>query len=147
VIGYWRFGGDTAPESRPLLATVERGDIENAVTAAGFLQPSTFVDVGAQVSGQLEVLHVEVGDVVAAGDPLAEIDATVQFNRVEASRASLRALEAQLSAREASLKLATANAERQTRLMDDDATTEADFDNAMNSLASAQSGLVQLCER
>lgn len=141
---YWVFSGESAPTTRPLLATVEVGDIENAVTAAGFLQPSTFVDVGAQVSGQLEVLHVEVGDLIAAGDLLAEIDATVQFNRVAASRASLRALEAQLSAREASLKLATANAERQTRLMDDDATTEADFDNAMNSLASAQSGLTQL---
>jgi len=101
---YWTFSGDSGPTTRPLLATVEVGDIENAVTAAGFLQPSTFVDVGAQVSG----------------------------------------LEAQLSAREASLKLATANAERQTRLMDDDATTEADFDNAMNSLASARSGLTQL---
>lgn len=141
---YWTFSGDSGPTTRPLLATVEVGDIENAVTAAGFLQPSTFVDVGAQVSGQLEVLHIEVGDVVAEGDLLAEIDATVQFNRVEASRASLHALEAQLSAREASLKLATANAERQTRLMDDDATTEADFDNAMNSLASARSGLTQL---
>jgi len=141
---YWTFSGDSGPTTRPLLATVEVGDIENAVTAAGFLQPSTFVDVGAQVSGQLEVLHIEVGDVVAEGDLLAEIDATVQFNRVEASRASLRALEAQLSAREASLKLATANAARQTRLMDDDATTEADFDNAMNSLASARSGLTQL---
>ena len=138
------FRGDTAATTRPLLATVEVGDIENAVTAAGFLQPSNFVDVGAQVSGQLEVLHVEVGDVVAEGDLLTEIDATVQFNRVEASRASLRALEAQLSAREASLKLATANAKRQTRLMDDDATTEADFDNATNSLASAESGLIQL---
>jgi macrolide-specific efflux system membrane fusion protein len=141
---YWTFSNDDGPTTRPLFATVEVGDIENAVTAAGFLQPSTFVDVGAQVSGQLEALHVEVGDVVAEGDLLAEIDATVQFNRVEASRASLRALEAQLSAREASLKLATANAERQARLMDDDATTESDFDNAMNSLASAQSSLTQL---
>jgi len=33
---------------------------------------------------------------------------------------------------------------RQTRLMDDDATTEADFDNAMNALAAAQSSLTQL---
>jgi macrolide-specific efflux system membrane fusion protein len=141
---YWTFSDDAGPTTRPLFATVEVGDIENAVTAAGFLQPSTFVDVGAQVSGQLKALHVEVGDVVVEGDLLAEIDATVQFNRVEASRASLRALEAQLSAREASLNLATANAARQTRLMDDDATTEADFDNAMNSLASAQSSLTQL---
>ena len=141
---YWTFSGESGPTTRPLLATVEVGDIENAVTAAGFLQPSTFVDVGAQVSGQLEILHIDVGDVVSEGELLAEIDATVQFNRVEASRASLRALEAQLSAREASLRLATANAERQARLMDDDATTEADFDNATNSLASAQSSLTQL---
>lgn len=141
---YWMFGGESGPVTRPLLATVEVGDIENAVTAAGFLQPSEYVDVGAQVSGQLEALHVDVGDIVKAGDLLAEIDATVQFNRVAASRASLQGLEAQLSAKQAALQLAEANARRQTRLMDDDATTESDFDNAMNNLASAQSSLTQL---
>jgi len=142
--GYRYFAGSAAATTRPLLATVEVGDIENAVIAAGFLQPSTFVDVGAQVSGQLEVLDVEVGDTVQEGQLLAEIDATVQANRVEASRASLRGLEAQLDAREAALQLAESNARRQTRLMDDDATTEADFDTAMNTLASAQSSLTQL---
>jgi len=145
IVGsYWWFGEDPEPLSKPLFATVEIGDIENAVTAAGTLQPSKFVDVGAQVSGQLEKLTVEVGDVVEAGGLVAEIDATVQINRVEASRASLRAQEAQLSAREASLRLAEANAERQTRLMSEDATSQSDFDSAINSLASAQSGLIQL---
>jgi len=85
-----------------------------------------------------------VGDSVTEGQLLAEIDATVQANRVEASRASLRGQEAQLAAREAALKLAEANARRQARLMDDDATTQADFDAATNALASAQSGLTQL---
>lgn len=141
---YWWLGGETAPTSKPLFATVEFGDIENAVTAAGTLQPSKFVDVGAQVSGQLDELFVEVGDVVEAGGLVAEIDATVQINRVEGSRASLRAQEAQLSARQASLRLAEANAERQMRLMQEDATSQLDFDSAINSLASAQSGLVQL---
>jgi len=141
---YWWFGGDPEPLSKPLFATVEFGDIENAVTAAGTLQPSRFVDVGAQVSGQLDRLFVEVGDVVEAGGIVAEIDATVQINRVEASRASLRAQEAQLSAREASLRLAEANAERQSRLMSEDATSLSDFDSAINSLASAQSSLIQL---
>jgi len=141
---YWGFGGDPAPTSKPLFATAEIGDIENAVTAAGTLQPSKFVDVGAQVSGQLDTLFVEVGDVVKSGGLVAEIDATVQINRVEGSRASLRAQEAQLSAREASLRLAEANAERQTRLMQEDATSQSDFDSAINALASAQSGLVQL---
>lgn len=141
----WRFGStDTTSQARPLLVVVDKGDIENAVTAAGNLQPSQYVDVGAQVSGLLEKLHVDVGDKVSAGQLLAEIDATVQLNRVEASRASLRALEAQLSARDASLKLATANADRQTRLIKEDATSQADFDQAMNTLASAQSSLIQL---
>jgi len=144
AIGYWLFGSESEPTSKPLFATVEFGDIEIAVTAAGTLQPSKFVDVGAQVSGQLEKLFVEVGDVVAAGDLVAEIDATVQINRVEASRASLRAQEAQLSAREAALRLAEANAKRQTRLMQEDATSQSDYDAAVNSLASAQSSLVQL---
>ena len=141
----WRFGGDnSAAQAKPLLVTVDKGDIENAVTAAGNLQPSEFVDVGAQVSGILEKLYVDVGDKVSAGQLLAEIDATVQLNRVEASRASLSALEAQMSARQAALTLAQANADRQTRMLTEDATSQADFDQAINTLASAQSGLIQL---
>jgi macrolide-specific efflux system membrane fusion protein len=141
---WWLFSDDAEPEAQPLIVTIEVGDIENAVTAAGTLQPSSYVDVGAQVSGLLETLAVEIGDLVTAGQLVAEIDATVQINRVDASRASLRALEAQLSARTAALKLAEANAQRQTRLLAEDATVAADFDSAINSLASAQSSLVQL---
>ena len=141
---WWFTGDNDTTLARPLIANVDIGDIENAVTAAGNLQPYDYVDVGAQVSGQLEKLAVEVGDKVSAGTLLAEIDATVQLNRVEASRASLRALEAQLSARGASLKLATANADRQTRLIEEDATSQADFDSAISTLASAQSSLIQL---
>lgn len=144
ALAWWWTGKDATPESQPLIVEIEVGDIENAVTAAGTLQPSELIEIGAQVSGQLQKLHVDAGDTVEAGKLLAEIDATVQFNRVEASRASLQALEAQLSARDAALKLAQANAARQTRLMEDDASTQADFDQAVNSLASAESGYTQL---
>lgn len=141
---WWLNKDSAATQAKPLLVVVDKGDIENAVTAAGNLQPSQYVDVGAQVSGLLEKLHVEVGDKVSTGQLLAEIDATVQLNKVEASRASLRALEAQSSARQASLKLAQSNADRQTRLIKEDATSQADFDQAINTLASAQSSLIQL---
>ena len=43
------------------------------------------IEVGAQVSGQLQTLHVEVGDRVEEGQLLAEIDARVQAGRVEAA--------------------------------------------------------------
>lgn len=145
LAAYFTFTGqDDSPDSEARISLVEIGSIENTIAASGSLQPSEYVDVGAQVSGQLQQLYVEVGDVVEQGQLLAEIDARVQAARVEASRASIEALEAQIAAREASLTLARANAERQARLMAADATSQLDYDNAMNALASAESSLIQL---
>lgn len=131
-------------EDKPLIETVAKGNIENTVAAAGSLKPLKIVEVGAQVSGMLQKLHVDVGDMVEAGQLLAEIDARVQTSRVEASRANIAAQEAQVAARKAALELARANAARQERLRTDDATSQLDYDNAVNSLAAAESSLVQL---
>src|SRR4051812_12653772 len=60
-----------------IIATAERADVENVVTAVGNLQPLRFVDVGAQVSGQLKKLYVQPGAEVQKDQLLAEIDATV----------------------------------------------------------------------
>lgn len=147
IAGIWIYlgrDGESGEAAQPLLATVERGSIENTVAAAGTLKPSEFIDVGAQVSGILQKLHVEVGDKVEEGQLLAEIDARVQEARVEGSRANILGLEAQLEARKASLQLARANAERQMRLMEEDATSQLEYDNAVNNLAAAESALVQL---
>lgn len=147
IIGGWWFWQRSQQQEAadaPLLATVEIGSIQNTIASAGTLKPSRFVDVGAQVSGQLQKLHVQVGDVVEEGQLLAEIDARVQVARLEASRASIAAQEAQLDAREAQLVLARANAARQERLMADVATSQLEFDNAVNNLASAEASLVQL---
>ena len=46
---------------------VTRGDIESSVTALGTLQPRQFVDVGAQASGQIHKIHVDVGSEVKEG--------------------------------------------------------------------------------
>lgn len=144
LVTIWLKDDEQAEEDQPLIEAVERGDIENTVAAAGSLKPLKIVEVGAQVSGLLQKLHVDVGDVVEEGQLLAEIDARVQASRVEASRASLAAQEAQIDARKAALVLARANAARQERLRTDQATSQLDYDNAVNSLAAAESGLIQL---
>ena len=126
------------------LSTVTLGDIENSVTAAGKLTSKDWVDIGAQVSGQLDTISVEIGDIVTKGQLLAEIDATVQLARVNASRASLNGLMSQQSSRESKLKLAKRNAERQARMKDDKATSEQAHDNAQNALIEAQASLLQL---
>jgi macrolide-specific efflux system membrane fusion protein len=74
---------------------------------------------------------------------LAEIYANQQEQRVESSRANLAGQEAQLESRISALELAQANADRQRRLMAADATSQLDFDNAMNQLAAAQANLTQ----
>src|SRR5262245_20295225 len=91
----WRqWEAAAAPEIRTV--EVVLGDIEKSVTALGSLQPKNYVDVGAQVSGQLKRVHVEIGDRVQKGDLLAEIDPTVFETRVRTDKANLENLKAQL---------------------------------------------------
>jgi len=120
----WWFWPEDDGQQRLNTSKVEVRDIEVVVTATGRLQPLDFVDVGAQVSGQLERIHVEVGDFVEAGDLLAEIDATVLEARLDGVRAQLRFQQAQLRERQASLDLALINLNRQQRLLADNATSE-----------------------
>jgi membrane fusion protein, macrolide-specific efflux system len=135
---YWQRGASDSAADRPLLATATFGDVENTVAAAGNLQPSNTVPVGAQVSGQLRKVHVKVGDQVTTGQLLGEIDARVQANKVAASEANIASAEAQLEARRSALDLARSNAERAERLMAERATSQQEYDSAMNNLANAE---------
>lgn len=145
VFGLWRIlWADDNTSVTYTTETVVRGDIENLVTATGTLQPQDYVDVGAQVSGQLKKLHVDVGSEVKAGDLLAEIDATVYAARVDATRASLRTQQAQLLDREAQLSLANIKYTREKNLFKEAATTGESLQTAEASLKSAQAQLKAL---
>ena len=133
--------GDKDALSAYQFALVQRGDIEDVVTATGTLQPRDYVDVGAQVSGQVKKIHVEVGSAVQEGELLAEIDPTVYRARVDASRAQLRNLRASVKDREAQLTLARIQLRRQQALMAADATTREGLQTAE---ANAQSAAAQL---
>lgn len=144
LIAAWLLMRESGGQARFSTATVTRSNIENLVTATGVLQPRDYVDVGAQVSGQLKVLHVDVGSVVNKGDLLAEIDATVYAARVEGTRAQLRNQQAQLKEREAQLKLARIKYERQMNLRREDATTAEELQSAEAQLQSAEAQLESL---
>jgi membrane fusion protein, macrolide-specific efflux system len=120
------------------VATVQRGDLEDTVTATGILQPREYVDVGTQVSGQLKKLHVEIGSTVKAGQLIAEIDPTVYLSRVEANQAQLRTQQAQLQDRQAQLVLAEQQHQRQVNMMKENATTQDALQTAEAALRSAQ---------
>jgi macrolide-specific efflux system membrane fusion protein len=138
---WYRWGRPATADQQYLTATAERGDIEDATTALGTLQPLSYVDVGTQVSGQLKTLHVAIGDRVKAGDLLAEIDPTVYQSRVEADRAQLANLEAQQAEKQAQLLLAGQQAERQRNLKAARATSDDALQVAEATLASAKAQL------
>lgn len=133
-------------EPAPAFATeaVSRGDIEATVVAIGTLQPRESVDVGAQVSGQVTRLHVEPGDQVKKGQLLAEIDASLHQATVEADRAALDGLRAQLEEQQAQFDLARQQHQRQQLLVADEATREEDVQVAAATLKAAQARLKQL---
>jgi len=116
---------------------VRRGSIENAVTALGVLQPQRYVDVGAQVSGQIKHIAVKPGDVVKKGDLLLEIDPAVQQATVQTNRATLASLRAQLAEQEAQRDLARQQAERQQQMADEGATRLEDVQTAQANLRIA----------
>lgn len=138
----WWLGSE--PAAGYTTVTLERGDVEATVVAIGTLLPRHSVDVGAQVSGQIMRLHVEPGDRVEKGQLLAEIDASLHEATVEADRAALDGLRAQLAEQQAQLDLAQQQHRRQQRLLADEATREQDVQIAVATLRSAKARLQQL---
>lgn len=65
-----------AEEAAVQTTTVRRGDISITATGAGTVIPAAEVSLGFAGSGTLAEVAVRVGDVVAAGDVLARLDAT-----------------------------------------------------------------------
>lgn len=123
---YWSATKIFAPPSSPdyLTATVMRGDVEDTIGSLGTLEPKDYVDVGTQVSGQLNRLLVDIGDQVVQNQLLAEIDPTVYESRVRSSRASLVNLRAQLSLQKAELVLAERRLLRNRNLYQENAVSE-----------------------
>ncbi|EJM22239.1 RND family efflux transporter, MFP subunit [Pseudomonas sp. GM18] len=128
------------PAGRDRFATVQvaRGDIESSVTALGTLQPRRYVDVGAQASGQIQKIHVEVGDVVKEGQLLVEIDPSTQQAKLDAGRFSIDNLKAQLQEQRAQHDLARQKYQRQQNLAAGGATRDEDVQTAQAELRTTQ---------
>ncbi|WP_336800177.1 efflux RND transporter periplasmic adaptor subunit [Kaistia sp. MMO-174] len=122
------FTGAKAPAM--MTATVSTGNVEETVLATGTLKPSKLVAVGAQVSGRVTALKVELGQQVNKGDLIAEIDSVTQENALRTSKAALANIRAQRVEKEASLLLAEQTLARQKSMLAQKAVSQADFETA-----------------
>jgi len=116
---------------------VIRGDIEQTISALGKVQPRTYVDVGAQASGQLKRLLVEPGDSVTVGQLLAEIDPQVQDAKLASDRAERDRLVAALAEALAQADFAAGELERQNQLRRADATRTDIYDQSVRDARTA----------
>src|SRR5205809_5711984 len=114
--------------------TVMRGPITQAVTATGTLNPVVSVQVGSQVSGNIQKLFVDFNSKVKAGDVVAQIDPAL-------FKATVTQAEGDLASAQAALELAKINAGRTQALVAKQNSSQQDLDQAMASLHQAEANL------
>lgn len=144
LAGAWWLGRDTsdnASKAASTITTVEQGTIESVVPAQGTLEPKEYVDVGAQVSGAVKKLHVEVGDTVKQGALIAEIDPDVYKAQVKASEAELKMLQAQRAEQQSLIKQAQQKYTRNKNLMKDKAVSKEALQDSETDLEVAKAKL------
>ena len=139
----WR---NVRPTPPPQLATspVVKGDVENTVVATGSLDAFKLVSVGAQASGQVKSLKVQLGDTVKAGDLIAELDPVTQLNAVRNAEAAVTSTRAQRAVQQANLRQAELAFERQKMMITDEATSKADYEAAEAQLATTKAQIAAL---
>src|SRR5213075_541188 len=115
-------------------ATVTRGPITQAVTATGTLNPVINVQVGSQVSGNIQKLFADFNSPVKAGQTVAQID-PVLF------QATVTQAEGDLASAQAALELARINAARTQSLVAKQNSPQSDLDQAMATLHQAEANV------
>lgn len=151
-----------AAEPNYLTAKAEIGDIENNVMASGKVKALNTVEVGAQVSGEVKKLYVDIGDQVQQGDLIAQIDQVTQRNALDnqqatleqsaaalqsaqadvlSKRANLKSAYADLASRQSELKQAQSDFARLKSLVEIDAISQQEYDTQATAVQTARAAV------
>jgi membrane fusion protein, multidrug efflux system len=112
---------------------VVRGDIARQVTVSGIVEPVRSVGVNSQLSGAVNVVTAQEGDLVQRGAVLARMDA--------------RELVAQLASAQAQFEVTKAAYERAEQLRDRRVITLPEYERERTAYAAAQAQVEQLRTR
>ncbi|MFV5465062.1 efflux RND transporter periplasmic adaptor subunit, partial [Acinetobacter sp. 207] len=140
----WYFLKPKEQQPQYITAEVSRGDIESAVLATGVLEATKMVSVGAQVSGQVKKMYVQLGDQVKQGQLIAQIDSVRQENEFKTAQASIKNQQAQLAVRQANLAKVAAEYQRQQAMYAQDATSRAELETALANYKTAQAEIAAI---
>ena len=127
---WWYASRTTGPTYRT--AKVDRGAVESAISATGNSNAVVTVQVGSQVSGNVQALYANFNSHVKKGDVVARIDPAPFQARVDQAQGSLLAAQATLATYRGQLEKAAA----------DIASAQANFKAAQAGAVKANSALL-----
>jgi HlyD family secretion protein len=122
-------------------APAERGDLRETVTATGTLSPLDSVEVGAEVTGRVTRVLVDINDVVKKDQLLVELDTEQLAARVDESQAQLRSAQASQVSSGATVKEAEAKAVRAREMHQRGLISDQDLESAEATLARAKASV------
>src|SRR5438270_5310253 len=143
---------------------IEKGPLRNVVNATGVVQTVVTVQVGSQISGQVQDLYADYNSLVKRGQLLAKLDQRNFQAQLENAEATVSAAQAHVQSAEADTKTQAANVEsaranlqaakvardntatlfeRNASLSKEGVVSQNDYDNAKANADSARAKLDQ----
>lgn len=119
------------------MTTVEQGALSVTITATGTLEPTNTVEIGSEISGQVESVLADYNDRVVKGQILARLDTEQLEARVVQSEASLESADASLQQMTVNVLEARRQLARAENLLQDQLVSQETLESAQTALARA----------
>ena len=138
-------GGGARPPMPVEFAPVKRGNVAERITIVGNLIGAATVEAVPRINGRLSAVHVKLGDSVRRGQPIAQVEDREIREQVRQAEAAFKVGDATIRQREADLKLAQTNLERNRNLLERQLLPRQTYDDteARHQAAIAQLDLAR----
>jgi len=143
LAAWWTHDSAGPPPVHWETVSADRGDIEIHVVATGSLQARSEIAVGAEMSGRVASVEVDVNDRVTRGQVLVRLDRETAVNGVAEAEASLRAANADLARARTTLRESKSVANRVESLAQRGLVSEEERDAQRANAALAESDVTR----
>ncbi|MFQ6341751.1 efflux RND transporter periplasmic adaptor subunit [Campylobacter sp. VTCC 70190] len=127
-----------------LTQKIQKKDLAQTIEAVGKVYAKDQVDVGAQVSGQILKLYVDVGSKVKQGDLIAQIDKDKQQNDLDITKAQLESAKANLESKKIALEIANKQYQREQKLYAAKASSLENLESQKNNFYTLKANVAEL---
>ena len=150
VLGLTVFNSGNGSNAKYKKEAVDRGNIEALVVTTGTVNPVTIVDVGSQVSGEIEEIYVDFNSQVKAGQVIAQLEQSQLLSRVNQDKANYQSAVAGLDKAKVAFENIKKKLDRALNLFEKDLmsfedkeTLETQYYSAKSDIQSAEARLEQ----